>query len=385
MKGVRILIDKDALLYEIKNLIASRREGEYWDFKEQYHTKKANLLHDIICMANNRADKDGYIIFGVSDDYVIKGIENDENRKNQQNIIEFLKSKKFSAGIRPTIELITLPIEGKKIDVLIVKKSNDTPYFITEDYNDQNRRVRANYIYTRIGDTNTDIDKSADINHIEYLWKKRFLLNRPPLEQIKQKLRFKNEWKREGDIFYNIYNPEFTVCLEYDDEIGHPEFYSYLMTNPSTSYGMLVINCFGTKLYSQQFVILDSGRYITVVPKWGFIGNDYSTDETYSYKYFVKDSLDFILHKFLLSDNHEAVLAKDRLYSGIVVYNSEIERELFESSLYNSMSLINELIGIEKDSYDWIETENEREKVVNQSRIKTGKTIKNLLQKYRNK
>ena len=29
-------------------------------------------------------------------------------------------------------------------------------------------------LYTRIGDTNTDIDKSADINHIEYLWKKRF-------------------------------------------------------------------------------------------------------------------------------------------------------------------------------------------------------------------
>src|SRR5690606_33073730 len=131
----------------------------------------------------------------------------DENRKSQQNIIDFLKSKKFSGGIRPTIELVTLTIDGKQIDVLIVKNSTDTPYFIAEDYNDGKRRVRANYIYTRIGDTNTDIDKSADINHIEYLWRKRFLLNRPPLEQIKQKLQFKNEWRREEDIFYNIYNP----------------------------------------------------------------------------------------------------------------------------------------------------------------------------------
>jgi hypothetical protein len=367
---------------EVEILIASKREGDYWDFKEKYQTKKADLLHDIICMANNRADKDGYIIFGVSDSYEVKGIENDENRKNQQNIIDFLKGKKFSGGIRPTIELLTLPIEGKQVDVLIVKNSTDTPYFITEDYEDQKRRVRANYIYTRIGDTNTDIDKSADINHIEYLWRKRFLLNRPPLEQIKQKLRIKNEWVREEDFFYNNYNPEFTVFLEYDDEIGHPEFYSYLMTNQSTSYGILKIKCFGTKLYSRQFVILDGGRYITVVPEWGFIGESHSIHETYSYKYFVKGSLDFILHKFLLSENHEAIWARDRLYLGIVIYNSEIERELFEEYLQSNLPLLNELIETEKDSYDWIETENKREKIVNENRIKIGRAIKHLLEEF---
>lgn len=378
-------MDIDVFLLEIKNLIASKREGEYWDFKEKYHIKKADLLHDIICMANNRADKNGYIIFGVSDDYDIIGVDNDENRKNQQNVIDFLKGKKFSGGIRPTIELVTLPIEGKQLDVLIVKNSTDTPYFVTEDYNDGKRRVRANYIYTRIGDTNTDIDKSADINHIEYLWKKRFLLNRPPLEQIKQKLRYKNEWRREEDIFYNIYNPEFTVCLEYDEEIGHPEFYSYLMANQSTSYGMLVIKCFGTKLYSKQFVILDSGRYITVVPEWGLIGDSHSLDETYYYKYFIKDSLDYILHQFLQSDGHEEIWARDRLYKGIIIYNSEIERELFEEYLQGNTPLLNELIEIEKDSYDWIETENQREKIINRRRIKTGEVFNGLLEKHRNK
>lgn len=378
-------MENDNSLYrEIKVLIASNREGDYWDFKEKYHKNKADLLHDIICMANNRADKDGYIIFGISDDFEIKGIENDENRKNQQNIIDFVKGKKFSGEIRPTIELVSLPMDGTEIDVLIVKNSTDTPYFIIEDYNDGKRRVRANYIYTRIGDTNTDIDKSADINHIEYLWKKRFLLNRPPLEQIKQKLRFKNEWIREEAVYYNIYNPEFTVCLEDDDETGHPEFYSYLMTNQSTSYGTLEIKCFGTKLYSQQFVILDSGRYITVVPKWGFIGDSHSLDGTYSYKYFVKESLDYILHEFLLSDDHEAIWARDRLYKGIVIYNSEIEKETFEEYLQSNTDLINDLIGIEEDSFDWIETENQREKIVNQRRIKIGKAIKKLLEKYRN-
>jgi hypothetical protein len=375
----------ETLKSEIESVISSKREGEYWDFKEQYHSNKTDLLHDIICMANNRADRDGYIIFGVSDNHEIKGIENDENRKNQQNIIDFLKGKKFSGGIRPTIELVTMSIEGKEIDILIIKNSTDTPYFIIEDYIDHKRRVRANYIYTRIGDTNTDIDKSADINHIEYLWRKRFLLNRPPLEQIKQKLQYKGEWKREEANYYNIYNPEFTVDLEYDHEIGHPEFYSYLMTNQSTSYGTLEIKYFGTKLYSSQFVILDSGRYITVVPKSGFIGNGNPIEETFYYKFYVKESLDYILHKFLQSDDHEAVWARNRLYSGIVIYNNELEREMFEEYLENNLTLLNELVGAEEESFDWIEAETKREKIVNVRRIKIGKVIKSLLEKYRNR
>ncbi|MCC3359667.1 hypothetical protein [Bacillus sp. REN16] len=111
------------------------------------------------------------------------------------------------------------------------------------------------------------------------------------------------------------------------------------MTNQSTSYGMLEIKCFGTKLYSQQFVILDSGRYITIVPKWGFIGDSHSLDGTYSYKYFVKESLDYILHEFLLSDDHEAIWARDRLYKGIVIYESEIEKETFEVFLQKNTHL----------------------------------------------
>lgn len=248
-----------------------RREGDYWDFKEKHHFNKANLLHDIICMANNRADRDAYIIFGVSDNYEIKGVEEQENRKTQQNLIDFLKTKKFSGGIRPSVELKTLFLQDIQIDVLIAKNSTDTPFYLTEDYSDQGRIVRANYIYTRVGDSNTDINKSADINHVEYLWKKRFLINRPPLERIKNKLRIKREWKREEGFFYNIFNPEYTVTLENDEDSTHPEFYSYVMTNHSTSYGIVDIKCFGTKMFGQQYAVLDSGRYVTTIPEWGFI------------------------------------------------------------------------------------------------------------------
>ena len=40
---------------EILELVLLKKEGSYWDFKREWYSpdKKADLLHDIICMANN--------------------------------------------------------------------------------------------------------------------------------------------------------------------------------------------------------------------------------------------------------------------------------------------------------------------------------------------
>ena len=42
----------------VESLICTGREDDWWDFKECYHEDRAALLHDIICLANNRADRD---------------------------------------------------------------------------------------------------------------------------------------------------------------------------------------------------------------------------------------------------------------------------------------------------------------------------------------
>lgn len=379
-------MENDSLVNDVRMLISLKREGEYWDFKEKHHKNKADLLHDIICMANNRADRDAYIIFGVNDNYEIVGVEKDENRKNQQGLIDFMRSKKFGGGIRPTIELQTMTLDNKQIDILVIKNSTDTPFFITEDYLDKKRRVRANYMYTRVGDTNTDIDKSADINHIEYLWKKRFLLNRSPFEQIKQRLKTKNEWVRNEREFYHVYNPEFTISLVPDDERGSPEFYSYLMYNPSTSYGTLSVKYFGTTLYVNDYMVLDSGRYLTAVPQWGSI-KDRKINKPYYYKFFIEDSMEYVIHEFLLSDNHEAIIARDALYSGILIYGSTLEKELFENYLNENLCYIHKLVEEEKsrDSFEWMDSRNEREKAINKERIIVGKIFNYLLEKFRSK
>lgn len=53
---------------KIFELINLKQEGEYWDFKRQWHENKTDLLHDIICMANNLSDNDGYIIIGIDEE-----------------------------------------------------------------------------------------------------------------------------------------------------------------------------------------------------------------------------------------------------------------------------------------------------------------------------
>ncbi|WP_252254332.1 ATP-binding protein [Clostridium sp. ZBS12] len=115
----------------IEELIDTKRESDYWDFKQKHHESKIDLVHDIICMANNSADRDAYIIFGVEDKiFDIVGVEEDSCRRTQQGVIDILKSKKFSSGIRPQIEMRTIYISGHEIDIMIIKNSIDTPYFL---------------------------------------------------------------------------------------------------------------------------------------------------------------------------------------------------------------------------------------------------------------
>ena len=144
-----------SLYEEISELIDLKTEGDYWDFKVQWHENKADLLHDIICMANNLANRDAYLIIGVSDSkhedgVKIKGVP-EVNRKSQQNLIDFLKNIKFGGGIRPTVYVQTLPFTGNRfVDVIIIKNTRKTPYFLVEPFNDGKRCVQSGHIYTCI-------------------------------------------------------------------------------------------------------------------------------------------------------------------------------------------------------------------------------------------
>lgn len=93
---------------EIRQLIELRQEGEYWDFKKEWYQNKSDLLHDIICMANNLSNHDGLIIVGVDEetDYSICDVINDQNRRKRKILLRFCERKicrRYSPnGICPT-------------------------------------------------------------------------------------------------------------------------------------------------------------------------------------------------------------------------------------------------------------------------------------------
>lgn len=378
-------MNDENLYEEILNLIYSRREDDYWDFKQEHHKNTADLLHDIICMANNRADRDAYIIYGVVDKTCeIVGVETDTGRRNQQQMIDQLKSKKFAGGVRPKVEIHTLTITNHEIDILVIKNTSNTPYYLTESYRDREKEARANCIYTRVGDTNTDIDKSADINHVEYLWKKRFGLHMTPFEKLQWLLSKKENWVKDEEQHYNRLHPEFTLISNETEYQKNPEFYAYVMMNDSTYDTVIKANYFGTTLYSRQVVILDSGRYETVVPEWGFLHFDKYHRDTITFKYFIQTDISYALHQYLLNeDSHEAVSAYGRFMDVVLLFTSELERDMFISHAKRSKGIIETLMNEDVNTYSWIESDNElaHNKIVEE--IKAGMALKKMLVEYR--
>lgn len=374
------------LFNKILSFIDTKSEDDYWDFKEQWHTNKADLLHDIICLANNRVDEEAYLIIGIRDTtYEIVGVENDVNRKTQQNLIDFLNTKPFIGGIRPSIELKSFNIDTHEVDIIVIKNSTDTPYFLIDDYRDKSECVHKYAIYTRIKDTNTPKDKTADINQIEFLWKKRFLLNRSPIERLFHSLNDFDNWKKQhSDVihissFYNKFNPEYTISLVSDDDYyGKAEFYAYVFTNKSVHYGQIIVKYFNTEVYSTQYVTLDGGRYTVPTPSWEFV-SETTFSNTITYKYYLIDGYDYKLFNFINRENNlEENYYKTQYFDTLLIFKTEEEKDDFNRYLKSDFKNIYDKINIEKNNIKIFEVDNKNEEKVIQERLATAKILKEI-------
>jgi len=295
-----------ALFEEIQNLVALQTEGDYWDFKEMWHSNKADLLHDIICMANNQIGRDAYIIIGVSDSKSIDGVKvkgvPDVNRKDQQHLIDFLRGKKFAGGIRPSVYLQTLKLfndDGTEhlVDVIIIKSTAKTPYFLTESFRDRDREVKAGYIYTRIGDTNTAIDSFADLDKIEYLWRKRFGIDLSVNEKLLRLLDNPDDWigdLNNGGCRYHSLYPEFQIHIsdcEDDDDYGENSIVRNIADhNPDKSFAVkdVTITYHTTILYAEKVLYLDGYRHLIPFPATDtvYLGGYHELESSLTYLYF---------------------------------------------------------------------------------------------------
>ncbi len=312
----------DNLEKTISELIRLKKEGGFWDYKSDYSDNKASFLHDIICMANNLENRDAYLIYGVDDDGKVNGIQNSTCRKSQSNIINFLKNKKFFGDNRPDIELATLKLGNDEIDVLIIKNTTRTPYLLHEDFSDRGKTVKAGFIYTRIGDNNTDIINMADNDKVEYLWKKRFGIEKSIVERLNMYL---EDWQNWGIYKYGYLNDQFIQGGDFgnDNYIYYkyfPEFRIEVLTETEQVWEKETMRCFycnqtaghyiakifynSTELFSFYIAHVDEYRKYLVLPKTDRLV--YNENSIYFY-YMIEDEVVGRIQKIITNGTFSTV------------------------------------------------------------------------------
>jgi len=331
--------------HDIYDLTSLEYEGGFWDFKQEWPSNKARLLHDIICMANNLVNREGLIIVGVTDDYEIVGtMIKDKNRKTTQQLNDFLKRKTFVGGNRPMVRVERVLCGGSiKTDVIIVENSKNTPFVLAEDYTDHPSgsgpvTIYKGNVYTRVQDTNTAINATADNDKVEALWRKRFRINETPMEKLRYYLSDIDGWTKTDKSgryeYYYQYAPEYTIDMEpYEDEIERCDFLCKLPPDDSAKYTTVHFKVFGSVIWEWFHVGIDGYRYETVMPNSYGITVDDVERKFLFITYIVEGSLSHLFFKFIRGKDESSYLnhryQEEMWTENVVFFRSENEKDRF--------------------------------------------------------
>jgi hypothetical protein len=248
--------------------LLSREECEGLDFKQQFHENNLKLLHDILCLANAYTEEDRYLVFGVTDDKNIIGVQSDPNRKTNANLQDFIRQKNFNRI--PTINLKTIEYRSNiKIDILVIKNRPDKPFFLKKDYSEQGKTIRAGVIYTRLGDTNIPLTDSASEEQIELMWRERFGFGLAPLERMKRLLDDVKHWVSIGEdnqIYHQTF-PEFTIRQGKIINEHFREAWTDKFPNPNAHSFEVELRYFEKLIHKETFVMCDELRYRIPLPE----------------------------------------------------------------------------------------------------------------------
>ena len=333
----------NGLVNEISNLINSKKEGDYWDFKEVPHDNNAALLHDILCLANCAHSGSRYIIYGItdpSDGCKLIGLTDGQlNRKTQTGFIDLLRSKKIAGDLRPGLELQVIKLGQSEIDVLVIANRPFKPYYLLESYRVKDKEVRAYHIYTRTGDSNTPIDSSADIHFVEQMWRQRFGLDLQPAVRMELLLAEPENWNKDignQSTQFHLTSPEYKIKFSQPERFD--EVFSYFFTNEKSFLGKAVFKYNTTKLFELEYMYCDEMRIVLSVPENGYFR--VGAQEEWYYFYDLSQQNGRFL-EFLC--DHKLDFRSRGFGAPFLIFNNEADRKIFEASAIENWEKINAL------------------------------------------
>lgn len=396
------MLTNDQLDEIIMELLHLGVEGEYWDFKEKPYffegqsdkdknKKKGDLLHDIICMANNLSNRDAFIIMGIQDKPVkITGVKQFSNKWTQESYQDFLQNLTWAGDMIPIVEFRT--IHNGELDVLIIKKSNRVPFYITKNYG----KVRENRIYVRKGSKNTAIDSQAEIGDIEKLFEFRFGLTPYPKERVINYISDHGHWIEmkedyETRSWYYEKFPEYTIELSRDPDnetLASPD-YAYVQMNCKSSWQILRVKYHQTTLMEYTAHYVDETRGVVVAPRFSSIKirEDETLVSTKQYCYYFQECPEIKL-MFLLQDLlRQGTLVLENHLALIPIYKNDEEKSKVENIINKNNEDFN--FKMEHEILKSIishgsELSEESEMIVRHD-LAVTKVVKNILNEYRAK
>ena len=321
--------------YEIENLKqivlhlrTLKREGGYWDFKKEYHTNKAELLLDIICMANNQEDRDSFIIFGIEDHTMkIVGVENDRNRRKLNQLSQFLSGKSFAVYV-PEIDIQTIEIEGHEIDVLIIFNTNHTPYYLEKDFIDSDKTVLHGEIYIRLNDRKAGTSEASPYSCIEHLWKKRFGIELSIMERLIMRLdeydRWEFDWGNKKYAFHQDY-PEFRMVIEDEFRQGWLPATAFYI-HPVSHYARLNLMYHNTIIYETVIWSFDEFRKYLPEPESQMI----EFRREFWYLYYDLSKIEGKLLR-IMTKGHCNISSREPNRNQILIFENQKDRKEFET------------------------------------------------------
>lgn len=323
--------------FKIMELINSKTEGQYWDFKREPHKDNSSLLHDILCLSNAKHAGDRFLIIGVDDpseNCEIIGLdENTANRKNEADLNDFINSKNFAGGNIPLVNVRTLEINDKEVDVIIIKNNINKPYYLEKDY----KGIKAYHIYTRTGDRNTPKNENANFGDIEYMWKEHFGLHLDVDERFKFYLNDIENWKDEfGTKETALYkpDPDFSIELSEFNTTDYVEPFNAFYLDNSLLYGDILFKYASNTVFKCEYAYCDGARVLISVPKL-FTYRD-NNDEPISFYYYNLEDIEGLFAK-LISKNTFNFECRGLGFPFIVVEN-KYQLDEFIEYLKNNVS-----------------------------------------------
>lgn len=243
-------------------------ESEWLDFKREFHTNTCEFVHDLLCLANSRANSDRYLVFGIEDkSRNVFGVESDPARRNNQQVQDILWGSSFNR--LPTVRLDDLNHDSHIISVLTIENRQDKPFFLTKDKVEGKLRLRNGVVYTRIGENNVPMSEAAPEAMVEEMWRERFGIDLVPLERMRRLLDDQTRWVEAGGEPKTVHHldfPDFTIVdgEELCDDFKEDWATSFPDERAWSYY--VELRCRTTVLEKLLFVTCDGGRYRLPAP-----------------------------------------------------------------------------------------------------------------------